>query len=53
MHTSDTNSVLMINGIEAKDTGSIKCVISNKNGTDESLAKVIAVGKLSPLGCYC
>ena len=38
----------MINGIEAKDTGSIKCVISNKNGTDESLAKVIAVGKLSP-----
>lgn len=36
---------MVINGIEAKDTGDIKCVISNKNGTDECHAKVTAIGR--------
>lgn len=35
----------MINGVEAKDTGAIKCLISNKNGVDESAAKVTVIGK--------
>lgn len=45
--TSDTGSVLTISGLEPKDAGSIKCVISNKNGSDQSSAKLSTIGQFN------
>jgi len=42
MHHSDEGASLVINGVEGDDSGNIKCVISNKNGSDECQAKLVA-----------
>ncbi|XP_067934437.1 twitchin-like [Watersipora subatra] len=45
IHTTETSSLLTINGTDANDSGNIRCHISNKNGADESSAKLFAVAK--------